>query len=116
MMRTLEINKRSIYYANRIGDKENELGEKQPVYSSPQSISIRVDYTKTTAKVAMYGRTSDCTVKLISDRDLGFNLDTIFWIDAPVALPHDYIMGDKPDKTVNGVVYRLKEVGVAYAD
>lgn len=115
-MRALEINKRKIYYANRIGERENELGEKEPIYSPPEPINIRVDYTKTSAKIAMYGKTSDCATKLISDRDLGFNIDTIFWIDVPVASPHDYVMGDKPDKTINGVVYRLKEVGVAYAD
>lgn len=115
-MRALEINKRKIYYADRIGNRENELGEREPIYSSPEVITIRVDYTETSAKIAMYGKTSDCTVKLISDKDLGFNFDTVFWIDVPTTSPHDYVMGDKPDKTINGVVYRLKEVGVAYAD
>lgn len=115
-MRTLEINKRLIYYAVRVGEKENDLGERKPIYSTPKPLRIRVDFTNTTAKIDAFGKTSDCKVKLISDRDLGFNLDAIFWIDTPVSASHDYVMADQPDKTINGVVYRLKETGVSYAD
>lgn len=116
MMRALEINKRTIHYAERVSESENDLGEVCPVYSEPKSLKIRVDYTGTSAKPTAYGIAPDCKVKLIADRDLGFSLNTVFWIDAPLSTPHDYVMGDKPDLTVNGVVYRLREVGVSHAD
>ena len=115
-MRALEINKRTIYYAERVSESENDLGEVCPVYSEPKPLKIRVDYTGTSAKATAYGIASDCKVKLIADRDLGFSLNTVFWVDAPLSAPRDYVMGDKPDLTVNGVVYRLREAGVSHAD
>lgn len=115
-MRALEINKRTIHYAERVSETENDLGETRPVYSEPKPLRIRVDYTSTTAMATAYGIASDRKVKLIADRDLGFSLNTVFWVDAPLSAPHDYAMDGKPDLTVNGVVYHLREIGISHAN
>lgn len=115
-MRALEINKRLVYYAERTGETESDIGEIRPVYSEPLPLRIVVQCTKSAGEIAAFGKASECAVKLISDKPLGITPDAVFWIDTPTSEPHDYVMAGKPVRTVNGCVYRLKEAEVAYAD
>lgn len=115
-MRALEINKRTIYYADPVTEKENDLGEIEPLYSFPRRVKVRVQYTKTTQKAEPFGQNPLCDARLISPGDLGFTSKTVFWIDSETSAPHDYVMAGKPVRTVNGVVYPLREVAIGYAD
>lgn len=115
-MRALEINKRTVYYANPIAEEENALGEVTPRYSLPRPVRIRVQYLKTTQAVAQYGQDPRCSAKLIASEDFGFTPGTVFWIDAGTTEPYDYAMSGKPIRTINGVVYPLREAVIGYAD
>lgn len=116
-MRSLEINKREIYYAQRIGSIESgAYGEITPVYSEPKAIRIRVVYVDSSIYIAEYHKNSECDVKLITENtSYPFDENTVFWIDASVSFPHDYIMSQMPNKSLNGTVYYLKKVEVSDA-
>lgn len=116
-MRSLEINKRSIFFALQIGtEKVGVYNEVKPVYGEPQALDIKVEYVSSSVSVAEYGKSIKCNVKLCtSNTSYPFDKNTVFWIDVPVESPHDYVMAEKPKKSVNGTVYYLKKVEVSHA-
>jgi len=115
-VRSLEINKRQIFYAQRVGTESvGDYGEARPVYSEPEPARMTVEYTDSSVLVAEYGKTSDCDVKLITaETDYPFDENTVFWIDAPTDAPHDYVMAKLPQRSLNGTVYSLRSAGVFY--
>ena len=116
-MRTLEINKRKIFYALRIGtEKFGDYDEAKPVYGEPQSIYIKVEYLNSSVYISEYGKTADCDVKLVTSKtSYPFDENTVFWIDSPISDPPDYVMEKLPKKSINGSLYYLKRAGVSNA-
>lgn len=116
-MRSLEINKRKIFYAQQIGTEEvGDYDEAKPIHGEPQSLDIKVEYVDSSISIAGYGKTSNCDVKLTTSKtSYPFDENTVFWIDVPTSAPHDYVMADLPKKSINGSVYYLKQVGVSNA-
>lgn len=116
-MRTLEINKRKIFYAQRIGTEEvGDYDEAKPIYGEPQSIYIKVEYLNSSVYISEYGKTADCDVKLVTSKtSYPFDENTVFWIDSPISAPPDYVMEKLPKKSINGSLYYLKQAGVSNA-
>lgn len=116
-MRSLEINKRKIFYAQQVGTEEvGEYDETKAIYSDPQSLDIKVEYVNSSVSIVEYGRVVKCDVKLSTSKtSYPFNDKTVFWIDTPTSNPHDYVMAEVPKKSINGVVYYLKKVEVSNA-
>ena len=116
-MRDCKINKRKIHYALCTGTEDvGDYGETAPTYGEQVEVEIKVDYVGRAVSVEAFGKDGDCDVKLITTRkDLPFDENTIFWIDAATSDPHDYVFAKEPKKCINSRVYYLKKVGVSYA-
>lgn len=116
-MRSLEINKRKIFYAQQIGAEEvDEYDEAKAIYSEPQPLDIKVEYVNSSVSITEYGRVVTCDVKLLtSNTSYPFDDKTVFWIDTSTSNPHDYVMAEVPKKSINGTVYYLKRVEVSHA-
>ena len=114
-MRTLRINKRKIYYAERIfPDETNEYGEVKPRYGNQKKCKINVQYRNPNLSVREFGLKGDCDAVMIADLSMvPFKENTVFWIDNKPTEPYDYVMTELPNKTINGVVYRIRKVNVS---
>lgn len=118
-MRTLNRNKRKIYYALHVGETVNkdeygnETGETTPIYGEAVALDCNVsaavgaDAVEAFGNLTSYGRT-------ICVSDLGCPIDenAIVWFGVPPTEPHNYIVVRKADSK-NGVLYALREVTVA---
>lgn len=116
-MRSLEINKRDIFYAQPIRTEEvGDFDETKTIYGIPEKVSIKVEYVNSSVSITEYNKDSQCDVKLTTSKiTLPFDETTRFWIDVPTSDPHDYVLAKLPQKSINGTVYRLKKVGVSHA-
>lgn len=117
-MRSLNKNKRPIYYANRISETKlydehgNETGEFIPIYSSAKQLYCNVSAASGEDAVQAFGSFTGYTRTIcVSDVDCPIDEETIIWFGVAPPKPHNYIVIKKADSK-NGVLYALQEVSV----
>lgn len=118
-MRTLNRNKRQIYYALRNGEVEiideygNKTGEVSPVYDPAVELKCNVSAATGADAVQAFGSfTNYSRTMCVSDMDCPIDEDAVVWFDVPLTEPHNYIVVRKADSK-NGILYALREVTVA---
>lgn len=118
-MRTLQRNKRTIYYALYNGVQEvvdsdgNYTGEQEVSYGEVQTARMNVSGGRGQAEIELFGVDNPFTRTAVTD-DLTtpFNTDTIFWFEAdPLVDPHNYRCTGV-SRTINQVVIALAELDV----
>lgn len=117
-MRTLNRNKRQIYYANRVSETPmydeygNETGEVIPIYGVITPLRCNVSAASGGEAVQAFGNfTGYSRVLCVSDTSCPITEDSIVWFGAEPSKPHNYIVVCKADSK-NGVLYALQEVSV----
>ena len=118
-MRSLNRNKRSIYYALPTGDEEklydeygNETGEVVIVYGEAVELGINVSAATGEDAVAAFGNfTNYSRILCISDMKCPITENAKVWFGIEPTEPHNYIVTRKADSK-NGLLYALKEVKV----
>lgn len=122
-MRTLQRNKRTIWYALYNGVTEvvdedgNYTGEQEVSYSEPIQVRMNVSGGRGQAEIELFGLDNPFTRTAVTD-DLTtpFTTDTIFWFEAdPETDPHNYRCTGI-SRTINQVVIALAEVEITDAD
>ncbi len=120
-MRTLQRNKRTIWYALYNGVTEvvdedgNYTGEQEVSYSEPIQARMNVSGGRGQAEIELFGVDNPFTRTAVTD-DLTtpFTTDTIFWFEAdPETDPHNYRCTGI-SRTINQVVIAMAEIGVSY--
>ena len=122
-MRTLQRNKRAIWYALYNGVTEvvdedgNYTGEQEVSYSEPIQARMNVSGGRGQAEIELFGVDNPFTRAAVTDDlDTQFNTDTIFWFEAdPETDPHNYRCTGI-SRTINQVVIALAELDVQYED
>lgn len=117
-MRSLNRNKRLIYYALRTGETVNideygnETSESTPTYSEPVALYCSVSAAQGEDAVQSFGSFTGYSRTLcVSDRDCPIEEDSILWFGVAPSEPHNYIVVLKADSK-NGVLYAIQEVTV----
>ena len=122
-MRTLQRNKRTIWYALYNGVTEvvdedgNYTGEQEVSYGEPIQARMNVSGGRGQAEIELFGLDNPFTRTAVTD-DLTtpFTTDTIFWFEAdPETDPHNYRCTGV-SRTINQVVIALAEVDITDAD
>lgn len=122
-MRTLQRNKRTIYYALYDGVTEvvdsdgNYTGEQEVSYGEVQTARMNVSGGRGQAEIELFGVDNPFTRAAVTD-DLAtpFNTDTIFWFEAdPLVDPHNYRCTGV-SRTINQVVLALAELDVNHEE
>lgn len=117
-MRSLNRNKRSIYYSLRTGEVANideygnETGELTPVYEAATPLSCNVSAASGEDAVRAFGNfTGYSRTMFVADNNCPIDENTIVWFGAAPPDPHNYIVVRKADSK-NGILYALQEVTV----
>lgn len=117
-MRSLNRNKRPMYYALRIGEVVNvdeygnETGERTPEYGDVTEFRCNVSATSGEDVVRAFGNFADYTrIVCVADPHCTIDEDSIIWFGVEPTEPNNYIVTSKADSK-NGVLYALKEVAV----
>ena len=122
-MRTLQRNKRTIWYALYNGVTEvvdedgNYTGEQEVSYGEPIQARMNVSGGRGQAEIELFGVDNPFTRTAVTD-DLTtpFTTDTIFWFEAdPETDPHNYRCTGI-SRTINQVVIALAELDVQHDD
>ncbi|MCQ2544311.1 MAG: hypothetical protein MJ126_09125 [Lachnospiraceae bacterium] len=117
-MKTLKRNKVKIYYANYSNQVElkdsNGLytGEYGIGYTDPVEVFVNVSAARGEAKNEMFGTDLNYSKKIVSETDLGWNENTVLWIDRDTTETHNYVVVSVA-KSINSVTYAIKEVSVS---
>lgn len=118
-MRTLNRNKRQLYYALLTGEVEsvdeygNETGELVPVYGEVVALRGNVSAATGADAVQAFGNfTNYSRTMCVSDPNCPIDENTILWFGVAPTEPHNYIVTRKADSK-NGIMYALREVTVA---
>lgn len=118
-MRTLNRNKRQIYYALHTDDVAiidefgNETGETAPVYDPAVELKCNVSAATGADAVQAFGSFTNYTRTMcVSDPNCPIDEKTIVWFGVSQFEPHNYIVVRKADSK-NGILYALREVTVA---
>jgi len=120
-LRTVQRNKRTIYYALYEGVAEvvdsdgNYTGEQEVKYGEIQTARMNVSGGRGQAEIELFGVDNPFTRTAVTDDlETPFNTDTIFWFDAdPLVDPHNYRCTGI-SRTINQVVIALAEIGVSH--
>ncbi len=117
-MRSLNRNKRKIYYANRLGDTPhideygNETGETTPMYSTAKELWCNISPSVGEEAVQAFGNLSGYSRTIsVSDRNCPMDENSVIWFGVNPTDRHNYIVIRKADSK-NGILYALKEVSV----
>ena len=117
-MRSLNRNKRNIYYALRTGDTANvdeygnETGERTPTYG--EKIALRANVSAATGQEAVeaFGSfTGYSRTMFVADNECPIEEDSILWFGVGAEESHNHIVVRKAGSK-NGILYALKEVTV----
>ena len=122
-MRTLQRNKRTIWYALYSGvtevvdDDGNYTGEQEVSYSEPIQARMNVSGGRGQAEIELFGVDNPFTRTAVTDDlDTPFNMDTIFWFEAdPLTDPHNYRCTGV-SRTINQVVIAIAELDVTHGE
>ena len=132
-MRSLEINKQTIWYALYMGkeavkDEEgNDTGEVKVQYSNPVSVRIRVSPNQGESYAHPFGTLTDYDRTMVTTDKLPIDENSILWVDSIPELeadgslklnengmpitPHDYIV-KKVAPDINVTQYAIKKVSI----
>lgn len=117
-MRSLNRNKRTIYYALREGDVANideygnETGELTPIYGAATPLMCNVSAASGTEAVQAFGNfTGYARTIYVSDNYCPIDEHSIVWFGVTPPDPHNYVVVRKADGK-NGILYALQEVTV----
>lgn len=117
-MRSLNKNKRLIYYALFLGEEPaldeygNETGESIPTYG--EKIELRCNVSAATGEDAVeaFGNFTNYTRAVcVADNKCPIAEQTVVWFGIPLTDPYNYIVTRKADSK-NGIMYALQEVKV----
>lgn len=118
-MRSLERNKRQIYYALQTGEEKlydeygNETGESVPTYGEVTALRCNVSAAVGEEVVQAFGSFTNYTRAIsITDNNCPIAENSIVWFGAEPTEPHNYIVTRKADSK-NGILYALREVKVS---
>ena len=118
-MRSVERNKKTIYYALRTGSKENideygnVTGTFTEEYSEPVKLRINVGVPKGTIDLEQFGLASQYTMLLTTtDMRCPIAEDSVLWIGIDPSLPYNYVVV-KIAPMINQLVIQVKEVHVS---
>ena len=122
-MRTLQRNKRTIWYAlyngvtEVVDDDGNYTGEQEVSYGEPIQAKMNVSGGRGQAEIELFGVDNPFTRTAVTDDlDTPFNTDTIFWFEAdPETDPHNYRCTGI-SRTINQVVIALAELDVTHGE
>lgn len=117
-MRSLNRNKRQIYYALRTGESlnvdeyGNETGESTPAYSEAAALRANVSAASGQEAVQAFGSfTGYSRTMFVADNACPIDEESVIWFGVEPSEPHNYIVVRKADG-VNGILYALQEVTV----
>ncbi len=117
-MRSLNRNKRLLYYALRTGESTNvdeygnETGETTPVYSAPVELRCNVSSATGEEAVQAFGSFTGYNRTIcVADTTCPIDEESVVWFDAAPTDPYNYIVVRKADSK-NGILYALQEVTV----
>lgn len=117
-MRSLNRNKRSIYYAQRGGETVNvdewgnETSESTPFYTDAVALKCNVSAASGEDAVQVFGGfTGYSRLLCVADRDCPITEDSVIWFGVEPTQPYNYIVVRKADSK-NGILYALQEVVV----
>jgi hypothetical protein len=117
-MRSLNRNKRKIYYALRTGDTVNvddygnETGERTPTYGERIALKCNISAATGQEAVQAFGSfTGYSRTMFVADSACPIDEDSILWFGIEPTEPHNYIVVRKADSK-NGILYALQEVTV----
>jgi hypothetical protein len=117
-MRTLNRNKRKIYYALLIGEVAthdeygNETGEYTLIYGDAVELECNVSAATGADAVQAFGNfTNYSRTMCVSNPNCPIDENAIVWFGREPSKPHNYIVTRKADSK-NGVLYALREVTV----
>ena len=117
-MRSLNRNKRTIYYALHTGDAVNvdeygnETGESTPTYGERIALMCNVSAATGQEAVEAFGSfTGYSRTMYVADNACPIEEDSIIWFRIEPTEPHNYIVVRKADSK-NGILYALREVTV----
>ena len=118
-MRTLNRNKRKIYYALHEGDVPiideygNETSETAPVYGEAVELYVNVSAATGADAVQAFGNFTNYTRTMcVSDPNCPIDEHSIVWFGREPSEPHNYLVVRKADSK-NRILYALREVTVA---
>lgn len=117
-MRSLNRNKRMIWYALRTGEITNvdeygnETGELTPAYGAATPMMCNVSAASGMDAVNAFGSFTGYTRTIcVADNNCPMDENTIVWFGVAPPAPHNYIIVRKADSK-NGILYALQEVTV----
>jgi hypothetical protein len=118
-MRSLEINKVLIYYANPLPPQPiydewgNETGEMEYKYDTPKPLKINVSPAKGELAIRQFGESEDYDKVMVTHlKNIDITNETVLWVDnLNTSEPHDYIV-KKIAKSLNGTSYAIRKVKV----
>ena len=117
-MRSLNRNKRRIYYAlyeseiANLDEYGNETGESAPIYSDPLELMCNVSAATGEDAVNAFGSFTNYTrVICVADNTCPLAENAIVWFGIEPTEPYNYIVIRKADSK-NGILYALREVTV----
>lgn len=118
MMRSLNRNKRKIYYALMTGhtanmdEYGNETGERTPNYGEITALMCNVSAATGQEAVEAFGSfTGYSRTMFVADSACPIEEDSVLWFGVEPTEPHNYIVVRKADSK-NGILYALQEVTV----
>lgn len=118
-MRTLNRNKREIYYALRTGETANvdeygnETGESTPTYGERIALMCNVSASTGEEAVQAFGSfTGYNRTMCVADINCPIDENSIIWFGISPSEPYNYIVVRKADSK-NGILYALQEVTVS---
>ena len=117
-MRSLNKNKRKIFYALYIGDEAimdeygNETGERNPLYGEKTELRCNVSAASGNEAVLAFGSMTNYTrVICVADNACPLAENALVWFGVDDTAPNNYIILRKADSK-NGILYALQEVQV----
>ena len=117
-MRSLNRNKRKLYYALQIEDIPifdeygNESGETEPVYGGTHELRVNISAASGEDVAQAFGNfTNYSRVLCVADNYCPLAERAIVWFGVGVDKPPNYVVTRKADSK-NGILYALKEVTV----
>lgn len=117
-MRSLNRNKRTLHYANRVSETMlydeygNETGECIPIYGTTKEIACNVSAASGEEAVQAFGNFTGYSRTIqVSDVNCPIDEKSIVWFGVTPPAAHNYIVVRKADSK-NGVMYALQEVSV----
>ena len=117
-MRSLERNKRLLYYALYEKDEPildeygNETGESRPAYGEITEMRCNISASSGEDIVEAFGSFTNYTRAIcVADNNCPLAEQSVVWFGIPTTEPYNYIVTRKADSK-NGILYALKEVKV----